>query len=100
MSRFMVYADGYFNLAQTMVFCLWKGFNALPNKKFLDVTKLKAFADSKLNVAKMTICLFDRVENTVGKRLNASDKHFLLFSQFSKAFFCRVVKSGNCVVKS
>ena len=29
--------------------------NSLPNDKFLDVTKLKAFADEKLNLVKMTI---------------------------------------------
>ena len=34
----------------------------LPNDKFLDVNKLKAFADDRLNIAKMTISLFDRVE--------------------------------------
>ena len=33
----------------------------------LEVTKLKAFADNKLNIAKMTISHIDRVENTVGK---------------------------------
>ena len=31
-------------------------------------TILKAFADDKLKVAKMTIFLFDRPGNTVGKR--------------------------------
>ena len=48
-------------------------------KKFLDMTKLKAFADDKLNVAKIKICLCDRVENTVGKEENAGYQHFLLF---------------------
>ena len=45
--------------------------NALPNNKFVDMTKLKAFADNKLNVAKMTMSLCDRVENTVGNEENA-----------------------------
>ena len=40
--------------------------NSLPRDKILGVTKLKAFADDKLNVAKMTISLFDTVENVVG----------------------------------
>ena len=31
------------------------------------MTKLKGFADNKLNVAKMMISLFDGIENTVGK---------------------------------
>ena len=43
-------------------------FNSLPNDKNLDVTKLKAFTDDKLNVAKMMIQLFNWVENTVGKK--------------------------------
>ena len=54
--------------------------------------KLKAFADVKLNVAEMMISLFYRVKNIVGKRKNAGNQHFLLFSQcFYKAFFlgCR-----------
>ena len=54
---------------------VWKfhdcSINPSPNDKFLDVTKLKAFADGKLNVALMAIFLFDRTENTVGKGENA-----------------------------
>ena len=42
-------------------------FNPLPNDQILDTTKLKAIADDKLNVDKMTISLVDRVENTEGK---------------------------------
>ena len=42
--------------------------NPLPNNKIWDVTKLKAFADDKLKVAKMTFSLFDRVENNFGKK--------------------------------
>ena len=45
------------------------------------MTKLKAFADEKLNVAKMKISLYDRVENTVGKGENAGYQFFLLFPQ-------------------
>ena len=73
-------------------------FNSLLNIKILDVTKLKAFADNKLkiakmiiflfdrvdnklNIAKMMIFLFDRVEKTVGKGENAGYQHFLLFLQ-------------------
>ena len=74
--------------------------NPLPNDKILDVTKLKASADEKLNFVKMTISLLARVENTVGKGENAGYKHFFPFSPvFSKAFFFRVVKSWECVVK-
>ena len=55
--------------------------NSLPSKKNLDVAKLKAFADNKLRVSKLTISLFDSVENTVGKGENAGLQHFLLFPQ-------------------
>ena len=47
------------------------------------------------NVASMTISLFDRVENTMGKGENTGYQHFLPFpTVFSKAFFIRVV--GLC----
>ena len=42
------------------------------------------------------IFLFDRLENTVGKGENDGYQYFLLFS---KAFFVRVIKSWDCVVK-
>ena len=41
--------------------------NPFPHDKILDQTKLKAFAHDKLNVTKMIISVFDRVENIVGK---------------------------------
>ena len=43
-------------------------FNSLPNDKLLDWSKLKASADDKLKVAKITISVFDSLENIVGKR--------------------------------
>ena len=62
------------------------------------MTKLKAFADDKLNTTKMTISHFDRVESTVRKGENAGYQHFLIV--FSKALLLRVVKSLDCVGKS
>ena len=60
---------------------LWCNFlTHYQTTKFLDVTKLKAFADENFNAAKMTISLFDRVENTGKKRKGA-------FSLFSTVFF-------------
>ena len=56
-------------------------FNSLPNDKFLDITKLKAFADGKLYFTSMTIPLFDRLKNAVRKGENAGYQHFLLFPQ-------------------
>ena len=55
--------------------------NPIPSNTFLDVTKLKVFADYKINVAKMTIFLCDIAENAVEKGENASYQHFLLFLQ-------------------
>ena len=73
-----------------------KGFNSLPNDKILEVTKLKTFADNKLKVAKMTISLYDRVENTVGKGENVGYQHYFLFPQC-----CPKPSSlGDCVGKS
>ena len=75
--------------------------NPLPNDNFLGWTELKAFEDDKLNTGKLKIPVFERVENIVGKGENAGFQHFLLFPQFfPKAFFVRVVKSRDCVVKS
>ena len=63
-------------------------FNSLPNDQILDVTKLKAFADDKINVAQMLLSVFDKIENVVGEGENAGCQHFLLFPQgFQKASF-------------
>ena len=68
--------------------------NSLPNDKIPDRSKLKAFADDILDVVKIMISLFDRLENTLGKGNtvekgeNAGNQHFLLFPQcFSKSSF-------------
>ena len=69
---------------------------SLPNGKILDT-----FADVKLDVAEMMTSPLDRVENTVERGENVGYQHFLLLpTVFSKAFFFRVVKSLECVVKS
>ena len=82
-------------------FVTWLRGNPLPNDKILNVTKLKAFADDKVNVARMMISLDYRVENTVGKGENAGYQYFSPFpTVFSKVFFFRVIKSWDCVVKS
>ena len=49
----------------------------VPNDKILDMTKLKAFADDKLKVAKLTVSLFDKSRKECGK--NGGYQHFLLF---------------------
>ena len=66
-------------ISSKAIFSLW--INPLTDDKILDQTKLEAFADDKLNVTKMIISLFDKVENIVEKRRNCLYKQFLLFSQ-------------------
>ena len=55
----------------------------------MDVTKLKEFADNKINLAQMIISVFDRVENIVGKGENAGYQHLSFFTMFSEGFFLR-----------
>ena len=64
-----------------------KGFNPLPDDKILDQTKLKAFAGDKLNVTKIIISVFDRVENIVGKEEIAFTRNF----SFSHNVFKRLL---------
>ena len=56
------------------------------------MTKLKAFADGKINVAQMMIS--ERVEKFVEKGENAGYQHFLFFSRFQKASFL-----GSCSIE-
>ena len=59
------------------------------------MTKLKGFADDKLNIARMMLSLLDRVENTVGQEENAGYLHFLLFLQcFTKPSSLGLLKVG------
>ena len=39
---------------------LWLRVNSVPNYKIVALTKLKAFADDKINVAQTMISVFDR----------------------------------------
>ena len=62
--------------------------NPFPHNKILDQTKLKAFADDKLDITKMIISVFDRVENIVGKGEIACTSNFSFYPQcFQKASF-------------
>ena len=74
--------------------------NSLPNDKTLDWSKLKAFADDKIDMTEKFKFVLKRVENIVGKRRKCWLPAFSPFSQnVFKAFFIRVVKSWDCVVK-
>ena len=54
--------------------------NCLPNDIFLRWSKLKAFADDKINVTEKLKLVLGRVEKIVGKGEDAGYQHFLLFS--------------------
>ena len=74
--------------------------NPLSNDKFLDWSKLKAFAEYKINVIEKQKSFWELVENIVGKEENAGLPAFSSFpTMFSKSFFLRVVRSWDCVVK-
>ena len=67
---------------------LFLSVNPLPNDKFLDWSKKKAFAHDKCNLKTETEFLGGWVKNIVGKGENAGNQHFLFFPQcFQKAFF-------------
>ena len=71
------------------------GHSSLPNDKIWAFTKLKAFADDRFNVAKITISLFDRVENMMGKRENTGTSIFSFSpSCFRKLSVSVLVKVG------
>ena len=68
-------------------FCRLVHLNPLSDDKISDWSKLKAFADDKLNVTQNIKVVFHRTENIVGKEENAGYQHFLLFPQcFRKVF--------------
>ena len=59
------------SVCKSLKFVIWEKVNSLPKDKYLNRTKLKAFEDDKLDVAKITITLFGRVENTMRMGENA-----------------------------
>ena len=71
-------------------------FNPFPHDKVLGQTKLKGFADDKLNVTKMVISVFDRVEYMVGKGEIACTSNF----SFSNNVFKRVLSQTRQKVSS
>ena len=54
-------------------------FNPTPDNKSLDRSKLKTFADDKINVTGKHRFILGKVENIVGKGENAGYQHFLHF---------------------
>ena len=69
------------------------GVISLPNDKFIDWSKLKAFADDKIKMIKKLKFYFGKVENIVGKGEIAGYQHFLLLPQcFLKVSLTRSLK--------
>ena len=67
--------------------------NSLPNNKILDWSKLKAYADDKINVTEKLKFVIGSLENNVGKGENAGYQHLLLLLQcFLKASYHSVVE--------
>ena len=65
----------------------------LPNNKFLDWSKLKAFEDDKTFVTQKLKFVSGRVENVMGKGENAGHQHFRLFPQcFQKTSYTALLK--------
>ena len=70
-------------------------FNSLPYNKFLDWSKLKAFADNKINVIEKLKFVLQRIGNIVRKGENAENQHFLLYPQcFQKPSLSGSLKVG------
>ena len=62
-------------------------FNPFPNRKFLDFSKLKEFADDNIKLDENGREVSIRLENTVGKGEIARYEQFLLFPQcFQKTY--------------
>ena len=70
--------------------------NPLPYDKILACSKLRAFADDKIDGVKMMISLLGMGENTMRNGGNSGYLHFLLFPQCFPSLLSRrgwVVKS-------
>ena len=69
--------------------------NSLPSDKFLNLSKLKALGDDKINVTEKLKFLFARIEINVGKGENTGNQHFLVFLiMFSNPSFSGLLKVG------
>ena len=76
-----------------------KGLNSLPKTILFDWTKIKAFADDRLNVTKIVIYVLDMGRKHHGKRRKCWLPAFSPFPTMFKGFFLRVIKIQDCVVK-
>ena len=71
--------------------------NSLPNDRFLNLSKLKAFADDKVNLAEKLKLVLGGVENIVGKEEMLVTSIFTFsHSVFKRLPFQGRFKSGLC----
>ena len=76
-------------------------FMSLPNDKSFDSSKLKIFADSKINVTEKLKFVLGRIKKHCGKRRKCWLPAFSPFlTLFSKGYFLQVVKILDCVVRN
>ena len=69
--------------------------NSTPNNKIVDLSKLKALVEDKINATQNLKIILERIEKIVGKGENAGYQHFLLFPQCSqKPSFSGSLKVG------
>ena len=83
--------------------CVPHRLSFLPNDKILDWAELKAFADDKLNVAKIMPSLFDRVENLIlweKEKMFVTGIFYLFQECFQKVSFLVSPKVDILVVNS
>ena len=73
-----------------------KCINSLSNDKILDYSKLKAFADNKINVTQKLKYKLGRLENIVGKGGNAGHRFALCPQFFNIPLIQGHKKSGLC----
>ena len=99
--QFLLFRNGFLPFQRTFHHFHLIRNCSLPNKiwslsnKILDLSKLEAFADDKINVTRKLKIVLGRTENNVGKGENTGYQHFLLFPQcFLKASFSRLSKVG------
>ena len=77
-------------------------FNSEPKDKISDLSQFKVFADDKIRVTRNLEFVVGRLDNIVGKRVNAERQYVFLFPPcFQNGHYdSRVVISGDCAVKS
>ena len=74
--------------------------NSLPDDKNVDLSKLKVFADDKLNVTQKAKICFGKDRKYCGKSRKSCLPAFSPYPTiFSTDFFLMVIKNHDCVLK-